>query len=450
MNSGRVFVSALRYPRAGARARDALRHRRIERLLAHARVHSPYFARALAGLGPEARLEDVPPTNKVEMMAHFDEWVTDREVTLGGVQEFTADLDNIGRRFCGRYGVYSTSGSTGNPSIVLWDRTMGDAMAAINVFRAIARRSDFSALMRRGFRTAGVYATGGFFLGYSSARARTLASARRRRTLTTISVLDPLSRIVDQLNLFQPAMLASYPSQLELLAFEQEAGRLHIDPVLIMAAGEHLDDSVRDRLARVFGCTVQTSYSCTEAGTIACECAHGRLHVNDDWIVVEPVDADNEPVPDGSVAEKILVTNLANLVQPFIRFEITDRVIRHREPCPCGARSPWLELEGRSDDIVTFDGADGPVRIAPLTLYAVLTRVKSIRRFQVLSHPGNRLELRLDCADSERTRAFESARALLLGLLADSGVSTVEITLSPDEPRPHPVSGKFQHITRTG
>lgn len=87
---------------------------------------------------------------------------------------------------------------------------------------------------------------------------------------------------------------------------------------------------------------------------MACECRERHFHVNDDWLIVEPVDAEGKPVPDGVLSDKILLTNLFNYTQPFIRYEVTDRVIIHHEPCHCGNLSPWLELEGRTDDITTF------------------------------------------------------------------------------------------------
>ena len=83
------------------------------------------------------------------------------------------------------------------------------------------------------------------------------------------------------------------------LDFEPDERRLRIAPVLIMTGGEYLSDELRRRLSETFHCYVQTSYSCTEGGTVACECRCRHFHVNDDWLIVEPVDAAGDPVPDG-------------------------------------------------------------------------------------------------------------------------------------------------------
>ena len=53
-----------------------------------------------------------------------------------------------------------------------------------------------------------------------------------------------------------------------------------------------------------------------------------------DLCLAELVDEGNNPVPAGITAAKVLVTNLHNLTQPLIRYELTDRFTR-----PAGAPS---------------------------------------------------------------------------------------------------------------
>jgi phenylacetate-coenzyme A ligase PaaK-like adenylate-forming protein len=269
----------------------------------------------------------------------------------------------------------------------------------------------------------------------------------KRRQLAVSSALYPADRIVRDLNAFQPAMVGGYPSNLELLIDEAEAGRLNISPVLIMTGGEYLSDSLRTRLADAFHCYVQTSYSCTEGGTVACECRCGKFHINDDWLIVEPIDEKGNPVRDGVQSDRILLTNLYNYTQPFIRYEVTDRVIMHHEECGCGKSSPWLELEGRTDDVTVFTGGGREIKIAPLSVYAVLKEVHSLRRFQVMVYSGNRIELRIEENEGEdRMAAFHQAAEALKEYLYSQGIENVDISLSEDPPAQHPKSGKFKHI----
>ena len=192
---------------------------------------------------------------------------------------------------------------------------------------------------------------------------------------------------------------------------------------------------------------MQTSYACTEGGTIACECREQHFHINDDWVVIEPVDANNHPVPDDTQSDKILLTNLFNYTQPYIRYEVTDRVMLHRETCSCGNPSPWLELEGRTDDVVTFQVEGTKRKVAPLALYATLKEVHSLRRFQLVAEPGNPVRLRLEPVDgTTREAAFEHASAALQAFLSTQGIPRVTIFLSDELPLQQAGSGKFKHI----
>ncbi len=245
-------------------------------------------------------------------------------------------------------------------------------------------------------------------------------------------------------------MLGGYPSNLELLIDEQKNGQLHINPVLIMTGGEYLSDSLRTQLASAFGCYVQTSYACTEGGTIACECTEQHLHINDDWVIVEPVDKNNQPVPDGVQADKILLTNLFNYTQPFIRYEVTDRVTLHNEPCKCANPSPWLTLEGRSDDVISFTQDGRTIKLAPLAIYATLKEVHELRRFQLAAHQANHIaELRLEPMDGvTKEDAFQNAKSALEHFFSAHGLHGITIILSDEQPRQDTGSGKFKHIIR--
>ena len=443
----RAIALVRKYQKQSPDAQKATQKERLQALIAHAKAYSPFYQELYKDLPANASLADLPPVNKTVLMQNFDRWITDPSVRLADINTFMQNKDNIGRNFHGKYLVFTTSGSTGNPSVVLYDKQTNGIMAAVNALRGISRPKIMKSMILKGGKSAGVFATGGFYLGNSSIRARLLQMPWKKRQMMVTSVLNPLPQIVKELNDFQPAMLGGYPTALELLMDEQKAGRLHVRPALIMTGGETLNDRLRSALKEVFHCHVQTSYACTEGGTVACECREGHFHVNDDWLIVEPVDKDNRPVSDGALSDKILLTNLSNYTQPFIRYEITDRIRLHHTPCACGKSSPWLEIEGRTDDILTFQTGKGDVRILPLALYAILKEVYEINRFQLVLHAGNSLELRMICAEGANKQAtFKKAKHVLLTYLEKSGIHGAKIYLSDDVPHPHPQSGKFQHV----
>lgn len=419
--------------------RLVLQERRLRELVTYAKEHSPYYKELYREVGPNFHLTDLPPTDKKEMMARFDSWCTDRAVTLDKVKRFMENPDNIGRLMDGKCLVFTTSGSTGNPSVVLYDKSTNSVASALAVLRSYARKEDMKAFLKRGKKSAGLFAANGFYLGYGTMRHQLLKMPFKKGQIMPLDVQAPIEETVASLNEFRPAMLGGYPTALSLLADEQTAGRLHISPVIVMTGGECLQEDVRGKLSDVFGGYVQTNYSCTEGGSVAHECRNRHFHINEEWVIVEPVDEENRPVPDGVQSAKLLLTNLSNYTQPLIRFEITDRVIMHHEPCGCGEEAPWLEIEGRTDDILTFDNG---VRIPPLALYALLKELPGVRRFQMLQREGDHLELRF-LADDKKI-AFTQSQAVLAEYLQKHGV-TAEYILS-DEPPQTTIGGKFKHI----
>ena len=198
-------------------------------LVAYARTHSAYFADLYRDV-PEVVTDvaQLPVVTKAEMMRHFDQWVTDPSVNLEQVEAFVADPSLIGHDYLNRYVVCTTSGSTGTPAILLHDR---GALVIYNVLGyvralpvAMFSARNLWALVRGRGRLAAVFVTGGHFLGNTmmARRLRTVPSRARMQRL--FSALSPVPELVADLNAFQPVVLGGYPSALQALATEQQAG----------------------------------------------------------------------------------------------------------------------------------------------------------------------------------------------------------------------------------
>ena len=419
------------------RQTESLQKQKLRKLVSYARDNSPFYKRLYSGVGEDFDLSDLPVVDKSTIMANFDSVLTDRDINMRRIEEFTADNENIGRMIDGKYLVFKTSGSTGIPAVVLYDKQSIDVSSAVAALRTFARDEDLKSFMKHGKKTAGVFADHGFYLACGMSRYMQLKMPHKK-TKITVDVNAPEEQIVKELNAFRPAMLSGYPSNLALLADIKE---LDITPDVAITGGELLTDDIRKKLQDKFGCYVQTHYSCTEGGELACECSEGHLHINEDIVILEPVDSENRPVGYGVQSDKVLMTNLSNFIQPFIRYEITDRVVIHDEPCRCGRSSRWIEIEGRTDDILTFENG---VKIAPMSLYKILEEIKPIRRFQLVHTAPESLELRLISDDPEG--AFEQAKKELLTFFEEKGLTGINITLSEKIPQAHKVSGKFKHI----
>ena len=416
---------------------EKLQNKRLKELVKYARNNSPYFNKLYANINKDYKLQDLPTTNKIDMMKNFDNWITDNNISMKRIEEFTRNIDNVGCMIDGKYLIFKTSGSTGNPATILYDKQNIDVSSAVAAFRTFARKEDFRAFMKNGKRTAGVFANYGFYLACGMSRYLQLQMPRKKNKIT-VDVNAKEEQIIKELNEFSPAMLSGYPSNLALLANFEE---LNIKPNVVITGGELLTDEIRKKLTDKFNCYVQTHYSCTEAGEIACECSEKHLHINEDWVIVEPVDKNNNPVGYGVLSDKVLITNLSNYIQPFIRYELTDRVIVHNEKCKCGKSSHWVEIEGRTDDILEFEKG---ILIAPMSFYKILEEIKEITRFQLVQRTKNKLELRM--ISDNRKLAFQKANEELQNFLKSKGLNNIDIYLSNELPQANKVSGKFNHI----
>ncbi len=355
----------------------ARRDARLRAMIEFARAYSPYYRALYRDLPPTDALAlgGLPVVHKCALMEHFDEVVTDPAVTRAGVARFVADPQRIGRPFLGRYAVWSSSGTLGEPGYFVHD---GRALAVYDAlellrFRAANSAAGAAAAWAPAQRYALVAAIDGHFAGIATLRRLVLLYPWLAPTTRAFSLLQPVDKLVAELNDYQPALLATYPTAAEMLADEQEAGRLRLALREIWTGGECLPSPVRARLARVFGCAVHSCYGASEFLSIGWECTHGRLHLNADWVVLEAVDAQHRPVPPGVPSHMVLLTNLVNRVQPLIRYALSDSVTFDRHPCPCGCALPSMTVEGRHDDVLVYSRADGaPVKLLPLVLCTVM------------------------------------------------------------------------------
>ncbi|WP_214406404.1 phenylacetate--CoA ligase family protein [Pseudonocardia lacus] len=446
----------LRAARRGGPAAVAARQRaRLADLVARARAGSPYYRELYRDL-PE-RVDDpraLPVTDKVALMGRFDDWSTDRAVTLDAVRAFVGRTDTIGAPFLGRHLVVTTSGTSGVRGVFVQDERMFRVLSAITAGRSTGQflrgPRDYARLLRNGGRTAALWATDGHYAGYATASRLLAERPARRRGIRVISVHRPLDEIVDELRRFRPAILNGYAGTVALVAAEQAAGRLRIDPVLVVCAAEGLAPQAYRRIADAFGAKVRNQYGCSEFMGLAAGCEHDWLHVNADWAILEPVDADGAPTPPGEPSHTVLLTNLANRVQPIIRYDLGDSVTERPDPCPCGNPLPAVRVRGRTADVLTFGPPERPVRIPPLALGTVVDRVPGVRRFQLVQRDASTLLVRVEAdPGADRSGVLDAVRAGLAGVLAGHGVPDVAL-VDDDRPPRLTAGGKSRAVYAAG
>lgn len=432
--------------------------------LLRAGMNAPLQARQLRqALGARWRtntalpLHEVPPMARREWQTHLEESWTDPAIQRPALEALLADPDRLGDGLLGRYAVWTSSGSSGIPAVFLQDARALAVYDALESIRFAApdhvHYQTSSRLNAPGAssndpapRLALVAATGGHFAGVAMmSRLLRIAPAMARR-IRIFSILQPLPTLVQALNAFAPAIIATYPTVAESLAEEQARGRLKLALQAVWLGGEQLGEPLARHLAERFGCDIRESYGASEFLSIAWSCAHGRLHVNSDWVVLEPVDSKMRAVEPGTASHTVLLTNLANHVQPLIRYDLGDSITQASTPCTCGSVFPSIEVEGRQDDVLVFGNLATRIRLLPLALATLLEDEAGCFDFQLIRIESQTLSLRLGPSEAASPFRRTESHRVLMQYLTQVGLPHVRVIDDPTPPRRDERSGKLRRI----
>jgi putative adenylate-forming enzyme len=451
--SGRVFVKALRdkillasaiaaLSRRDRWSRDRLvRHQadRLSRLRRHALGRSKFYRRFHEGL-EEAPLDRLPILTKESLMSEFDEIVTEPGLDLGKARSFAETMsaqDLLG----GRFHIVATSGTTGARGIFAFSGREWRILAMASVARGMGWSNRNA---RPGERGVVMTSTIPWHMtARASAELRRLGLSGGRLGLDAGAPVDAL---VSALNEYQPKVMMVYPSIMQILADEQDSGRLRIAPEHIQCTSEVLTGDARDAIERAFGVTPANLYAASECGCIAasCEMADG-LHISEDLLIVDSVDERGHPVPEGTLGARTLVTVLENRTLPLIRYELSDRIALQRSPCRCGRPYARIaDIAGRQGDLLRLPGLSGEaVEIAPAQITACL-RGTAIRQWQI---SVDRDAVRLLCVCAEEAFQPADAAGRLAALFEARGAIPPRISVDRAESVVRGPTGKSRLIT---
>ncbi len=407
---------------------EAFRDQQLAGIRAHAVAHSPFYRELHRGL-ETAPLTALPALSKTTMMARFDDVVTDPDIRIADVRRHMRE-SRVATPFRGKYTIVSSSGSSGEVTIVLADpHEITGSLAAASRARAFA---GFPWNPFRTRRAAEVVAT----LPWAASGQFARLERSRFAPLLHLNAGDSVDALIEPLNAWQPELLEGYTTALAVLAKAQIAGHLRIKPLYVGAGGETMTAEVRNLVRQAWSQDPFDYYGTTEGGTHAVECREERrMHLLDDLLVMEVVDDDHRLVPPGEWGSRVLVTPLWRRTQPLIRFEIDDSVRMSDRPCACGRPFPVIDgLRGRTPRQIRLPRADGEgeIEVSSMALTPIAGLAVVWRRF---SQEGDRLVLRvagvLPEADVPATaRAVER-------LLVDLGArpTPVEVEVLPEVPR---------------
>ncbi len=407
-------------PRLGWDAGRLAAHQteRLRALLAAARGRSPFHGRRLAHIDPArfelADLARLPVMTKAQLMASFDEVVTDRRLTLSRVEGHLRAAGHQAALLLGDYVCLATGGSSGQRGVFV--QTINE----YSEHAAAILRYPVAALLAAGRSPNGmVVALVAAASPVHSTRFLAAALSSGPVRMAPVPVTLPLGETVEQLNALQPDVLVGYPCRLTQLAGEQRAGRLRIAPYSVGATSEMLTGANRAAITAAFGVPVTNSFASTEGLTGASEPGGTVISFATDLCLAELADSAGQPVPAGTPSAKVLITNLHNLTQPLIRYELSDSFTATPGAQPGGYLR--ATVEGRDDGMLRY----GDVSIHPHSIRTVLVSAATVTDYQVRQTPHG-IDVAVAASDDLDQAALTTA---LASSLRHGGLSRPQVTV---------------------
>lgn len=303
--------------------------RKLERFTCKVLVKSPYF-KAFAALP----FEQWPLMDKQLMMAEFDRMNTEglhgAELMAGALHsEQTRDSLPANKDFCAGL----SSGTSGRRGMFVTSRReracwAGTALAKLLPGRLLG--NERIALFLRADNQL-----------YQDINSKTI-------NLRFFDLFSSFDRLCRDLEYYAPTVIVAPAQVLRELALKRRNSGLKISPMLVVSAAEVLGPQDRMLLEQSFEHLAEI-YQATE-GFLGATCAHGRMHLNEEYLLVEPQWLDGERfIP--------VITDFTRRTQPIIRYRLDDVLAVDARPCPCGSAAMAIKhIEGRCDDQLLLPG----------------------------------------------------------------------------------------------
>jgi len=211
-----------------------------------------------------------------------------------------------------------------------------------------------------------------------------------------------IEEIAAKIVAFNPFSIEAYPSTIHTLAgYFQRQGLSLPRLAHVLTSAENLDAHLRNLIERVFAPVVDM-YGCNEMLGIASRpIDDDKYYIFEPHVFVEAVDA------GVSGLKEILVTNLDNYGQPFIRYRLGDLIDGLFEP-EKGARYPlayFRRVMGRDSEIIRLPNGK---RLHPIHVFAgkIFHKFPEITRHRVI-WDGKSLTIVLEVSGSTNERELD-------------------------------------------
>lgn len=358
----------------------AHRDRRLRSLLAYARERSPLYADRLRGVDvEEPDLASIPMLTKAEAQGCWDAIVTTPNLNREAAERILNEQTWFSYTPHDEQ-VFSSGGSSGVRGVYVWDWQffISTACLAWRMQARDERRGQSVPDARLAVLTAAAPP-------HASTPLFDVPTVAGMKTVV-IEAGAPFDEVLAAVQSCAPTHLVGYASVIGRLARASLTGDLRIRPSRVSTNSEPLLPEDRDAIVNAWGATLHNLWGSTELGVQAVGCGQGPgLHICEDEVILERVDAAGAPVAPDQPAVRTLATGLSNRTFPFIRYDLGDEITLLSDPCPCGSSFARVaDISGRHDDDFVYGSHSVPAS----TFRHVLGTDPRIVEYQVVQTEG--------------------------------------------------------------
>ena len=329
---------------------------------------------------------------------------------------------------------YSSSGSTGTPTKILFSSAMHQRWSA--AFEARIRNwAGLSIKNSRGTiggrRVVLKGESKGPFYRYNYFEKQVYFSAYHINSANTSNYLEAMNK-------YRLDYMTGYAMSNFFLARFIEDNNIKAPKLkAVITSSEKLTEEMRNTFKRVYGCKTYDSYSGVEACGLISECEYGKLHISEDVGHIELIKEDGTNADLGEIGEMVC-TGFLNYDQPLIRYRIGDMArLSLKQSCECKRNMPIIdEIIGRVENIVV--GQDGREMVR---FHGIFINIPKIIEGQIIQHTLSQFEIKLVTSNQLSLDEIDLIRQRM-----KSQLGKIELNINIVESIPRNNNGKFQAV----
>lgn len=230
-------------------------------------------------------------------------------------------------------------------------------------------------------------------------------------------IFRPLTELLQELNHYQPDILASQPSILLDIALAQKNCTILINPIQVISFAEVLHQNDKQTISTIFGVNITEVYQCTE-GFLGSSCKYGTMHLNEDFICFEKEWIDeNKFYP--------IITDFSRTSQPVVKYKLNDILEIKKNKCACGSKLLAIEkIIGRENDVLIFN----QIKIYPdLIARRISLFTDSFMKYTITQNHSNQLLINVQCLEEDWIETKANFKIGIESILRDFEVKDIEL-----------------------